>query len=242
MLLRRFNKAGIAAFRDALDVLRNDPSADVPMQMLNDRRLTESVSDEIEVDDRGFSSRREAAVYLRDLLDPLDNAAVAQDSGLWTWLTLYYFDAICPSSQGTRIVKNDYRYVYESKTQRHWYRHLLHIAWRLVTIAPTHNRLFLDRPLTSLDQITERTLSRLYLIRIPAIFEALDRIYWDDARNGARPGIVDPKKVSPGSLRHRLPVRIQQLEKTFDMQSLEADQLVSLLGPEFNFKLNTPNA
>jgi hypothetical protein len=32
---------------------------------------------------------------------------------------------------------------------------------------------------------------------------------------------------------HRFPIRIRQLEKTYDLVSLTADQLIELLGDEF---------
>ena len=88
-------------------------------------------------------------------------------------------------------------------------------------------------PVSSLDQVTNRVMSRLFLTRIPCIFEALDRLYWDEERGKARAGIVDQKVVKPGDLRHRLPIRVRQLERTYDLFSLTADQLVELLGAEF---------
>lgn len=60
----------------------------------------------------------------------------------------------------------------------------------------------------------------------------LHELYWDPHRRGPRKGIT-PSKPRPGDLRHRLPIRIQQLEKTYDLQSVSASQLISLLGDEF---------
>ena len=72
------------------------------------------------------------------------------------------------------------------------------------------------------------------MTRIPCIFEVYDRLYWDDGRNRPRIGISG-SKPTPGNLSHRLPTRIRQLEKTFDLMSLNADQLLELLGDEFSF-------
>jgi hypothetical protein len=44
---------------------------------------------------------------------------------------------------------------------------------------------------------------------------------------------VDFRNVKPGDLVHRFPIRIRQLEKTYDLVSLTADQLIELLGDEF---------
>ena len=77
-------------------------------------------------------------------------------------------------------------------------------------------------------------MKRLYLIRIPCIFEVLDRLYWDDDLQRPKIGVVDSKRVKAGDLSHRLPVRIRQLEKTYDLYSLDCNQLLELLGTEFS--------
>ncbi|MDA8564074.1 hypothetical protein N9L06_06440 [Mariniblastus sp.] len=84
-----------------------------------------------------------------------------------------------------------------------------------------------------LDKVTTEVMKRLYLTRIPAIFETLDRLYWDEESNGPKVGIVSPNKIAKGDLAHRLPIRLRQLEKTFDLYSLSAHQLIELLGDEF---------
>ncbi|MFH1923922.1 MAG: hypothetical protein ABIP48_29025 [Planctomycetota bacterium] len=42
---------------------------------------------------------------------------VANNAGLWTWLTLLFFDDVCPVQNGQRKVKNDYCYVFEPKIE-----------------------------------------------------------------------------------------------------------------------------
>ena len=42
-------------------------------------------------------------------------------------------------------------------------------------------------------------------------------------------------KPNAGNLRHRLPVRISRLEKTYDLMSLTAAHFMELLGNEFSF-------
>ena len=46
----------------------------------------------------------------------------------------------------------------------------------------------------------------------PCIFEALDRLYWDESLRTHRRGITAIKEHA-GDLTHRLPMRIRQLEK-----------------------------
>jgi hypothetical protein len=150
-------------------------------------------------------------------------------------LTLFYFDEVCPPRVGNRVVRNDYHYIFEPNNQRHFYRHLLFLAWRIARLAPEHNRLFLDVPVAKLDKATTEVMKRLYITRIKCVFEALDRIYWDESRERIRAGLVSPKTTVPGDLVHRFPIRIRQLEMTYDLQSLSADHLIRLLGNEFEF-------
>lgn len=91
----------------------------------------------------------------------------------------------------------------------------------------------LNTPISTLDKVTTEVTKRLYLTRIPCMFEVLDRLYWDPKRQGPRKGIT-PNTARRGDLPHRFPARIQQLEKTFDLQSVTATQLVELLGDEFS--------
>jgi len=233
MNLREFNAAGIEAFRDFLENARQNPATPVPTELLTNDALTTEVQPTVDVEQRRFATRAGAAEYLATLLSSVDSGSAAKNGGLWTWIALFFFDQVCPAKNGRRDVKNDYRYIFEPDNPRHFYRHILFIAWRVITIAPTHNRLFLSGSVSSLDQVTAEVMKRLYLTRIPCIFEVLERLYWDEKRGRARAGIVTRAVVKPGDLIHRLPLRIRQLEMTYDLQSLTADKLIELLGDEF---------
>ena len=186
----------------------------------------------IEIVPQQFVTKGDAANYLTNTLDALSADSVANNAGLWTWLTLFFFDQVCPSTDGVRVVRNDYHYIFEPKNPRHYYRHLLFLAWRVQNVAPVYNRVMLTSSASTLDKVTTEIMKRLFLIRIPCIFEVLDRLYWDDDRGRIRPGVVG-QVVRAGDLTHRFPLRIRQLEMTYDLQSLNADQLIDLLGDEF---------
>jgi len=235
MILRQFNGQGINAFKRFLAECRQNSATPVPQALLEDDALTLKVAPSIEVTPQRFTQRQDAADYLTTILEGLPSDDIAKNAGLWTWLSLFYFDEVCPPQNGHRNVKNDYYYIFEPGNMRHFYRHLLFIAWYAKRVSHPFDRLYMKRTFSSLDKITVQVMKRLYLARIPCIFEVLDRLYWDVQRNGPRRGIVDERKVTPGDLDHRFPQRIRQLEKTYDLFSLTADQLIDLLGEEFNF-------
>jgi hypothetical protein len=232
--IRQFNRDGLSEFKRFLADARENPRHPVRRELLEDDRLTELIVPAVEVQPRSLPRREDAARCLKDLLKPLGDKAVVRNAGLWSWLTLFFFDEVCPAAGGQRLVKNDYHYLYEPANARHSYRHLLFIAWRVQQVAGSHTQLFLRGPLSTLDKMTSEVFKRLYLLRIRCLFEVLERLYWDAERGRPRSGCVDSQRVRPGDLTHRLPSRIRQLEKTYDLLDMTADQLLELLGDEFS--------
>lgn len=233
MMLRRFTADGLQAFRDFLATCREHPKSFVPRELLEDDTYATVVEPPIEVEQRAFASRAEAAYFLAELLRTLPQHEVAQDVGLWSWLSLFFFDEVCPEQGGQRKVKTDEHYLFDQKNPYRSYRHLLRSGWQILRDAPQYNRLLLRGPVSSIDHVADEVMKRLFLMRIPCIFEVLDRLYWDDERDRPRRGIASSSKPKAGDLRTRLPSRLRQLEKTFDLFSLNADQLIDLLGQEF---------
>ena len=234
MKLRRFNEQGVRAFRERLAIMRQNPEAEVPNELIEHSQLTEVVSPEIQVAVEYFETKGEAAQYINAILKSLRAESVATDAGLWTWLSLLFFDSVCPAGDGKRNVRNDYHYIFEPRNMRHFYRHLLFISWNVYKLSGRYSRLFLRSRVSVLDHITTDAMKRLFMTRIPCMFEVLDRLYWDEPRKRPRKGITG-SRPTPGNLSHRLPLRISQLEKTYDLMSLTADQLIDLLGDEFAF-------
>jgi hypothetical protein len=232
--LRRFTPEGIEAFRAILRASRETPTEEFPLELLEHPTLTELVEPAVSVGEVQFETKGDAARYLSTILAPIPDDDVRLDAGMWTWLSLVYLDSVCQHTEHGRDVKNDYYYVFEPLNPRHFYRHLLFVSWRVIRLSPVHNRVFLRSPSNQLDKITEEVMKRLFLTRIPSAFELIDRLYWDEKRSRPRVGITR-SVVRAGDLSHRLPLRIRQLEKTYDLMSLTADQLIELLGEEFEF-------
>jgi len=232
MRLREFNELGIARFRQYLVDAHKHRDAEPPWEILEDEELTAEAFPPIEMERPGFLTKRDAAEYLYKTLAPLSERGLMQRIGLWSWLSLYYFNDLCPKRGGSRRVLRPHYYVVSSEDSRYHSRHLLASAFLIKTVSPRNNRVFLDSPISSLGKVSERTLNRLFILRIPAVFEVIDRLYFDEGLGQIKEGIATPSPRA-GDLAHRLPARIRQLEKTYDLHSLNADQLVSLLGDEF---------
>ena len=97
MNLRRLNQLGIDRFTEFLDSLSGDTPLPYPLALLEDSEATEEVSPAIEIERRAFGSRFAAAEYLFNLFKDSDLTDIERDRGLWAWLSLFYFDELCPA-------------------------------------------------------------------------------------------------------------------------------------------------
>ena len=99
MRLRRVNRDGVAAFATYRARLALAPTLLPPTELLEDPALTELLPGDIDVPPRSFANRLEAGQFLNELLDRARVHMPERDQGLWTWLTLFYFDEACPSNK-----------------------------------------------------------------------------------------------------------------------------------------------
>ncbi len=236
MQIRRLNDKGIARFRDYLADLRKDGSHPVPEYLLKDKESSGEVAGAGEIEKPGFKTKRAFAEHIIRALGEIGHENVIRDQGLWTWLSLYYIDDICPANAtGKRKPGQDCRYILDVDNWNRRYRLLLLAPYLILKAIPDHNRIFLDTPLSVHGELIEQVaLGRLYLIRLPAVREIIDLLYFDENTGKAKTGIFPKKqRAKPGDLRNRLPIRIRQLQRTFDVASLTGDRLLELLGSEF---------
>lgn len=229
--LRRFNEAGLAWFKAQLAAIRADPGRDPDPDRLEDPELTVPVEPTILVEKVAFGIKRDAAEYLGMKLTPLKSAILFDDAGLWAWLDLLYFDSVCPKRDGRRKVVADPHYIVDPDFRRR-YRHLLATPVRVLWAVPKYNALFLDVPLDTHGEMMEQLMSRLYVMRIPAVAEAAELLYFDSAIQKRKRGVF-PTTPQRGDLRNRFPIRLRQLMLTYDVAALNGEQLVRLLGTEF---------
>jgi hypothetical protein len=231
MKIHRFNQQGIEAFRNELQRCRENTALRPDVSLLENETFTEIVAD-VDLQPRIFQTKGEAGLFLRDMFQQcgLTNNELMSDIGLWSWLSLFYFNSVCP--KGTRV-KSDYWYIYAIKGPYKWHAliHSLFVSWRVMEYAGNYHQLISTTPIGSGNKFTEQVMKRLFLLRIPCIFETLEKIYWDPKEGKIFPRIVSDDV--PGNICNRFPAVIQQLSLTYDMPSLTADKLIELLGDEF---------
>jgi hypothetical protein len=231
-ILRRFNSAGIAEFVRRIETLRAGGAAEIDDAFVNDGRLTEPVVPEVAMERPAFKTKRDAGAYLSERTRTARAVHGEDDRGLWTWLSAWHWDAVCPvREKEQRKVLNPLSYVFGYGFAKRQKQHLLAAATQVFELHP-NSRLLLNGPVYSLTQAAHEVLTRLSLMRIKGIAELLDVLYWDKVGERIKRGAVD-NTPRPGDLRNRLPARIRQLEVTHDLTNLNAEQLLNLLGDEF---------
>jgi hypothetical protein len=223
------NEKGLKIFREFLNQLRVGEKPSAPLEILDDPEYSQSLRN-VEVDNRSFTSRLEAAEYLTNKLGGLTN--VNYNAGLWAWLALFYFDQVCPSNEtGNRNVGEEARYIPGSVSWR-YYRHLLAGPFRIFQLHGQGSKLLLTGPLDELGDFTEQLASRQELITNRAILGAATDLYFDPQRERPKRGAASTRR-KPGTLRRFVDL-VQQLDLTYDLYLLDPNGLVKLLPPEFD--------
>ena len=94
MNLRCMNPDGMGQFRDYLAVLRNDPKAAVPIELLDDPRFTSTIDHSVEIGRPSLVTKLDVGRYLHDILQPISPRQLRMNVGLWAWLALWFFDEL----------------------------------------------------------------------------------------------------------------------------------------------------
>jgi hypothetical protein len=228
--VRRLTEKGVERFRDYLKELREGGNAIPPRSLLTDSETSESFSLTISIEHHPFIMRIEVARYLAGLFGEIKG--LEEDVGLWSWLSLFYFDQVCPAGyDGTRSPGRDYRHILEPG-YLYGHRHLLGGPFVVYRQHGEPARLLLCTKINRENLFHHELASRQTFISNPTIIEAASRLYFDDRAQRPKRGAQESKS-GPGTLRRFVDV-IQQLELNYDLYSMSAAALVGLLPTEFD--------
>lgn len=234
MKLRRFNSDGIAAFADYRSRLTLEPTLAPPTSLLEDPAYTEILSEEVDVQPQRFENRLEAGQHLNSLIDSAGITLPERDRGLWAWLTLLHFDAVCPADgNGRRSPQDEARLLPLLDNHQRFYRHLLLGPFLIVRAhreKPNRALAFLKQPLWKPGDIVEQLASRKELVTNPAVAEAATRLYFDPASNSFKRGSGSKTKGAP----RRLANLLNQLDLTWYLYGMTTDEILNLLPKEFD--------
>jgi hypothetical protein len=160
------------------------------------------------VDDAEFPTAFSMAEYLSMRLLPLapeeiESVSGFGDLGLWSWLTVWFFDVVCPPKpDGTRAVGPDERYIPEVRTEfsfHRYYRHRLAGPYRIYQQHGKHSFPLLHTPVHKHSGLYRAVEEQQDLMQTPGVIEAIGLLYFDAAAKRPKPGAIGSDKA--GSLR-----------------------------------------
>lgn len=231
MIARRLNRIGIERFRTYLAGLRAGEKGDAPANLLEDARCSFGLQVELVVEPRRFINRFHVASYLSKVLADLPRSGADESEGLWSWLSLFWFDALCPRrADGTRRPGADHRHIADFE-HRARYGHLLYgpylvhrrhgVASQVLLGSPAHQDSHFYQVITGVQD----------LIANRGVLEAASLLYFD-ARTGKLKRGCQPSKPRPGTVRRFVRV-LQQLDLTHDVYGMSGAEIVRILPAEF---------
>lgn len=240
MHLRRFTPAGLDAFRTELAQLREDPRREPPTRLLDDKQATEVISPAVEVTRTTFTTRMAAADYLNSLIGSPPPDGLLQDKGLWSWLSLFFFDSVAPkAAKSKRKIGADNRHIPDLLDYRRYYRHLLlgpYLIYRAHADNPQRANLVLCQPPCTPGDFVEQIASRQEIVANKTIIEVCTRLFYDP--NTGKPK-ADLGGKARGSIR-RLADVLNQYDRTWDLVAINANDLLARLPKEFTRLAATP--
>lgn len=233
MRLSCFNRDGMARFSSYRASLALNPALEPPLEILEDPALAEVVPGDVDVTKRTFTNRLEAGIFFNELMDRANIQLPERNQGLWAWLTLYFFDEVCPADgNGKRNPKDEARLVPLLDNHQRFYRHLLVGPFLIVRAHRAHPEraiAMLCNPLWKPGEIVEQLASRKELVTNGAVADVATKLYYDPNTKSFKRGAGSDVK---GAAR-RLAALLNQLDLTFYLYGMSCDELLSLLPKEF---------
>lgn len=226
MIVRKLNADGRTAFAQWID---DGGKGDAPLDLLTADGTSDALPLDVEVDIGPFDTRYDMGVHLVEALKPL-GASLWFDEELWDWLALYYIDQSSAAVGGVRKLQARERYVLELRNRK-WSRHLVRMSWLAVQEHGENARVLLNTPPHGHSEVLEQLAGQQELFGAKPLIAAARRMYWNDADGGGLKRGAQGK--GPGTPR-RLRRIMSQFRRTWDPNTMTADQLIELLPAEFD--------
>ena len=174
------------------------------------------------------------ARYLVDALAEIENDSIETDVHLWSWLSLFYFNQVCPPQKdGTRKPGRDYRHILEPGYP-YGHNHLLAGAYLVYTVYSLNDdlsKLLLYTTPYIESGFHHQLAQRQSIITNKGLMEAAHLLYINNQEIKPKFGAIAKNKA--GTLYRFIDV-IQQLDLNYDLYSMTGEEVLQLLPAEFN--------
>jgi hypothetical protein len=234
--IRCLNEAGVAHFKNFVTSLRAGTDATIPYALLTSEDNSFPLETPVSVERKSVDNWFEFGRYLQHTLKPLNRRDISLKDGLWNWLALYYFDELCPKSNGKLKPLDPAVYILSTPfNYQRYYRHLVRTPWLAVSDHGNFAKVLLATQ-ASHSEIAEQLGANQDIFGNPKIIASAYKLYFDETTQKPKRGAAGK---GAGSAR-RLRQIIRQLSLTYDLQGCTSAQFLQLLPKEFDkFKIKT---
>jgi hypothetical protein len=233
MKLYTFTSEGIDEFRKNLILIKSGEATDLDKESLFSAKNIRRYEIDIELPEfNPGTSKRDFIIILTNSLQPLELRKEYYNTFLWSWLTAFYFDLVCPLEEDVRHPKAEERYILSSNDWRRYYRHLIASPLRLYFELGDLSIGYLDGNINVHGEYFEQLASTQDIATSPGIIDASTILFWDFERGTFKHG--SRGKDRPGTIRRFARDIIPQFQMTYDLNSMRGQEIVELLPPEFD--------
>lgn len=229
--MRSLNQKGVIFFQNHLNSIKFDgANTSVDRSILLDDNYSEDLKEDYFIEDILFEEKFDFAKYIVQKIDLNKNRHYHYHIGLWTWLSAFYFDQVCPLESGVRRPGQDARHILQDpKDFRTYYRHLLAGPARIFSELGEKGRIFLSGELSKRGDLVEQLQAYQNIGLNKGIIEAADSLYWDEKKKKLKKGAGSKGAGTP----RRFVTIIGQFELTYDLNSMEGAKILELFPEEF---------
>ncbi|MBX2905166.1 MAG: hypothetical protein KF744_03955 [Taibaiella sp.] len=235
MIIKRFNKDGLIAFEDLLRQFRADKKIDaIKLIAVRDNpNFSDEIEGEYTLPTIKGTSKFEIARQISTALNLGENKNLYYDRGLWNWLSSYFLEKLVVVKKGTAELdfKEDALYQLETDSWNRYYRHLLAFPCWIYSELEEKGQIFLRGSIHERGEIVEQLAAVQDIQRNKGIVEAATILYYDEGKGSIVKGAAS-KDV--GGTARRFREVIQQFKMTFDLNSMDGAQIVTILPMEFD--------
>jgi hypothetical protein len=230
--IRVLKEVGIQKFRGYLAELRNGLMREPPAELLTDASFSSIVMKGLEVENRFFNSKLEIAKYFYDKFQILPQLPLEENVGLWSWLSLYYFEQLYPAdNSGGRNPGQDSRHILDLDYRLYRY-HLLLGPYHIYRLHGERAPLLLSSPLYETSKYYLELSARQGFITNKGVIEAASLLFFDPMSGKPKRGAAVTTR-KPGTPLRFIDV-VQQLDLTYDLYSITGEEVLDLLPSEFD--------
>jgi len=229
--IRIFNEEGLNEFERIIGEIRNGSIKEIPETLLYDEQYSEILEPVINIERVEFKFKNQLVPWLVSQLSLKENKHLYFDKGLWTWLTAFYFNNICPADgNGKRKVNEAAFYILKDpKNYTKYYRHLLAYPCRIYSELGDSSKIFLIGTFQKRGEITEQFGAYQEIALNKGILDAANILYWDEETKNLKRGAAS----KGGGSARRLVRVIRQYQMTYDLNSMKGNEIAELLPDEF---------